>query len=96
MRQVFSRWITLDAQNYIPEVWYAVALLWIALVGFGFMSLHSQAVPPKVKVGWALGILLIPFGGLFAYCCFCLSRVDYYMLESWLPRGKKENRSRNA
>jgi hypothetical protein len=90
MRQVFIRWITLDAQNYIPEVWYAVAVLWIALVVFGLMSLRSQLISTKAKVSWAMVIFLVPFGGLFAYCCFCLSKVDYYMLESWLPRGTKE------
>ncbi len=93
MRQVFFKWITLDAQNYIPEVWYAALVLWIGLLVFGVFSIRSLTVTPQVKLVWTLVILLVPLAGLFAYCCYCLGKVDYYMLDSWILRKGKDSRA---
>ena len=88
MIRTFTNWLRLDAQNLIAEVWWAVLLLWVALVIFGIMSVASQNMEGGSKAIWIGVIIALPLVGLFAYCVFCLTRVDYYMLD-FLFRRKK-------
>jgi len=91
MLQTFFKWLRLDAQNYIPAVWYAVAVIWLALVVMSIFSVRSQTITAQSKTIWTSLIILLPMGGLFAYCLYCLTRIDYHMVD-FLFR-KKPSRS---
>jgi uncharacterized membrane protein len=90
MRELIVKWIRLDAQNYIPAVWIGVVVIWIGLVILGILSVRSQAFAAKTKTGWSLAILFVPFAGLFTYCCYCLTKIDYYALDFFLLRKRKK------
>ena len=100
MRALFVRWLNLDAQNFIPEVWAAVGVLWVLLVVFAIMSIRSQSMTARSKILWGLFVIAVPFVGLFIYCVYCLARVDYYMFEFLLfrrrKRGVKQHRTKRA
>ena len=91
IRTLFN-WLTLDAQNFITEVWLAALILWIALVVMGLLSVKTNTLTREAKLGWAAAIILLPLAGLFAYCIFCLTRVDYHMLEFLFRKRKSAPR----
>jgi uncharacterized membrane protein YhaH (DUF805 family) len=96
MREIFFKLIKLDAQNFIPEVWYAVWALWIAVIIFAWVSIYSQPISSGGKLSWAVLVLAIPFLGMVAYCFYCMSKVDYHLLDFLTVKksGKKRNASR--
>lgn len=90
MRDLIFKWIRLDAQNYIPAVWVGVAAIWLGLVIIAITSVRSQSISASAKTGWILLIVFVPFAGLFTYCCFCLTKIDYYALDFFLLRKRKK------
>lgn len=88
MIRTFTNWLRLDAQNFIAEVWYAALLLWLALVALGILSVGTHNLTRGMKIAWTAVIVLLPLFGLFAYCVFCLTRVDYHMLEFLFHKRK--------
>ena len=88
MIRTFTNWLRLDAQNFITEVWWAMLILWIALVVLGILSVRSQNLTGGTKSLWVEAILGLPLLGLFAYCAFCLTRVDYYMVDFMFRKRK--------
>jgi Flp pilus assembly pilin Flp len=93
MIQTITNWLRLDAQNYITEVWYAVLILWVALVIIGILSVVSNTLTNQSKTMWIALILCVPLAGLFAYCIFCLTRVEYHLLEFLFRKRKSTLRS---
>ena len=98
MREILFKWIKLDAQTIIPEVWYVVGVLWLCVVIIGLISIKSQAMASSVKLRWSALIVLVPFIGMLAYCVYCLTKVDYHMLEFLMvkKKGKRGNLSRQS
>ena len=88
MIRTFTNWLRLDAQNLITEVWWAMAILWVALIVLGLLSVRSQNLTAGSKLMWVAAIICLPLIGLFVYCIFCLTRVDYYMID-FLFRKRK-------
>lgn len=93
MIRTFSNWLRLDAQNFIAEVWYAALILWIALVILGILSVGTHTLTKKSKIIWIAVIVALPLVGLFAYCIFCLTRVEYHMLEFLFRKRKSALRT---
>lgn len=81
MVDLLKRWLTFDAQNIIPEVWQALAVLWVALLIFSFTSVATLEISAAGKFFWLLIIICLPLLGLFLYCIRCLVRADYHQLE---------------
>ncbi len=88
MIRTFTNWLRLDAQNLITEVWWAVLILWIALVTLGILSVRTQSLTFGAKLVWIAAIVALPLLGLFAYCTFCLTRVDYHMIDFLFQRRR--------
>ncbi|MFT5107443.1 MAG: hypothetical protein ACI8XO_003133 [Verrucomicrobiales bacterium] len=88
MIRTITNWLRLDAQNFIAEVWWSMLALWIALVILAILSVRTQNLTRGSKSAWIAAIIGLPLIGLFTYCAFCLTRVDYYMVD-FLFRKKK-------
>jgi len=88
MIRTLINWLTLDAQNFIAEVWWILLALWIALVIVGISDVATHTLTRGGKFAWIVTILIVPIAGLFAYCILCLVRADYHMLEFLIRRRK--------
>lgn len=92
MIQTVFNWLKFDVQNFIVEVWWCCLVLWCLLLIIAISDVVTHGLNRTSKATWILAILFLPLAGLFAYCIFCLSRADYYMLE-FLTRRRKNPRS---
>ena len=88
-------WLKLDAQNFIAEVWWAALILWVVLVAVGISDIATNTLTTTSKAIWIAIVVLLPMAGLFAYCLFCLTRVDYHWLEFLFMR-RKNSRSKGS
>jgi len=84
VRELFFRWLKLDVQNLIPEVWWAVGIIWALLLAFALASIWGQSFGSAARIFWTLLVTLIPVAGLLLYCIFCLLKVDYHFLERFV------------
>lgn len=81
MLHTLFNWLKFDVQNLIVEVWWCVAALWGALVLISLIDVAVSNLRRGEKALWMVLILLLPLGGLAAYCIACLFRADYYMID---------------
>ena len=95
MIRTILNWLKLDAQNLIAEVWWAMLILWVALVLVAVFDVSTNTITGTTKFVWVSAIVLLPLVGLFAYCAFCLTRADYHMLE-FLFRRRRSTRRRES
>jgi len=77
MRDVITRFFTLEALNVTPEVYVGLLGLWVLVTLIGLASALSQPIHPAGRLFWALVIIALPLLGLAVYCLFCLTRADY-------------------
>lgn len=92
MSDVLTRFFALDALNVIPEVYVALAAIWLWILIVNFISISSQEIPSWAKVLWVLIVSGLPVAGVFFYCLFCLLRADYsylHQLGLFMPDRRK-------
>ena len=91
MIRTFTNWLRLDAQNLIAEVWWAMLIIWCALVLIAVFDIATHTFTATTKLGWICAVVFLPLVGLFAYCLYSLAKADYHMLE-FLFRKRKSTR----
>ena len=91
MIRTISNWLRLDAQNLIAEVWWAMLIIWVALLLIALVDIATHTFSLTSKLGWICAVIFLPLVGLFAYCLYSLARADYHMLE-FLFRKRKSTR----
>jgi hypothetical protein len=92
MSDVLTRFFALEALNVIPEVYVALAGIWLWILIVNFFSIAGQQIPPWAKLIWVLVVTLLPILGVFLYCLFCLLRADYsylHQLGLFMPNRNK-------
>lgn len=92
MSDVLTRFFALEALNVIPEVYVALAGIWLWILIVNFFSIASQEIPSWAKLFWLLVVTALPVVGVFLYCLYCLSRADYsylHQLGLFMPSRKK-------
>jgi hypothetical protein len=84
MVELISKVFRLQAENLIPEVQIAGAILWVMLVFCSLTSVWGHADLSKFgKIAWSAAIFFLPLIGLLAYCAYCFSKLDMGFLEAF-------------
>ena len=81
MKDVVIRFLTLNAQNVIDYVYFALVAVWIVMVMVTLFSIRSQDIGAAAKASWTLMTVFLPIFGIGLYCLRCLWRADYPLLE---------------
>lgn len=82
MKTAIHRFITLDARNIIPEVYYGLLFIYAALLFTTLNSIHSQDISPAGKMLWTLFVIVTPIAGMALYAMRCLLTADHSFLRS--------------
>lgn len=88
MRGVITRFFTFDALNVIPEVYYALFIIWAFLIIISWFSIFSQKMNLPAKLLWLVIVTAIPVLGMAIYCVFCLYTADYAYLKRFGLAGR--------
>ena len=92
MREILIRFLSFEALNLIPEIYFALAAIWILIVATTLASIFSQQIHLTAKLFWVAMVVALPIGGAFFYTIFCLFRADYSYLQQmglFLPGNKR-------
>jgi len=92
MRELVTRFLSLDALNVIPEIYLTLLGVWFLVLLVTVASIASQSLPLFGKILWVILVIALPFGGVFLYTFFCLFRGDYSYLQQmgiFLSKGRK-------
>jgi hypothetical protein len=81
MLQVLVNFLTFNALNTPPEVYFGLAAAWALLLVAGCSSIFSQRHWWLFKVLWLLMVIGVPILGLLLYCAYCLFSADYGTLK---------------
>lgn len=82
MKTVIHRFLTLDAKNIIPEVYFGLGCIYLVLVIATISSVRSQDIYMSRKILWVSFILLIPIAGMATYSLSCIFTADHNFLRS--------------
>jgi uncharacterized membrane protein YhaH (DUF805 family) len=91
MREILIHFLSFEALNLIPEVYFALAGIWLLIVCITIASIFSQRIHSLTKLFWAAVVVAIPLAGAFFYTIFCLIRADYSYFQQmglFLPANK--------
>ena len=81
MKEVFLRFITIHPMNDHPILGWALALVWLVLVGNCVASIRQQPIEIRSRLMWKLLVTLVPIVGMAAYLFYCLFKADYTFLK---------------
>lgn len=95
MRQALINFLQFKIQNFIPEVVFALIVIWAVLVICALFSVVSQWMAVGWKLLWIGFIVAVPLVGLLLYCAFCLTRVDYSFMAPFIFPGAGGRETRN-
>ena len=79
MRTVIQRFLSFQAENVAPEIYWALGFVYCLLVAVCLASVSRSGIGGKLA--WAMLILFIPFLGMYAYTVYTLARADYAFLK---------------
>ncbi len=82
MQTAIHRFLTLDARNIIPEVYFGLAFIYVVLVITTISSIRSQNISMFRKILWGSLALIAPIAGMAAYALRCLLTADHDFLRS--------------
>lgn len=81
MVQAIINFLTFNALNTPPEVYFGLALAWLLLLGTGVASVLSRRGSIWLKLMWLLVLISLPVVGLFVYSFVCIVTADYGFLK---------------
>ena len=79
MRTVIQRFLSFQAENVAPEIYWALGLVYFLLLAVSLASVVRSGF--RGKLAWALLISFIPFLGMYTYALYALARADYAFLK---------------
>jgi hypothetical protein len=82
MQTAIYRFLSLDARNVIPEVYWGLAFIYTVLVITTFNSIRSQDMSMSRKILWGSFALTAPIAGMATYSLRCLLTADHDFLRS--------------
>ncbi len=82
MKAALQRFLTFRAENVVVEVYWALGLIYVALLVICLLSIGSGALTPQQRTMWRGCVLFLPIVGMGSYCIFSLLRADYSFLRS--------------
>lgn len=83
MLTVIIRLITLHAENVIPEVIWAMAIIYLVATVVTLTSVWVTYKGTGGKLFWLLLVVLVPFIGIMAHCLRCLTLADIDTLKQF-------------
>lgn len=96
MKEVLIRFITIHPMNDHPILGWAMALVWLVLVGNCVASIRQQPMEIRSRLMWILLIVFVPIVGMAAYLFYCLLQADYTFLKFILGPPKHIQTANNA
>lgn len=89
MRDVLIRFLTGNAINDHPMIYWGMGGAWLVMVVTTIFSIRSQPIRLIYRLIWMLLVLGVPVFGLLLYLLWCLTRFDYSLLRFLLgpPRA---------
>ena len=83
MKDAITNFLTMQPQNMIPQIGIMAILVWVVVVVCSIFSVLSQKLG-KVATGVWIGIIVaVPLVGLFAYCLYCFTKVEFTMFPAF-------------
>lgn len=83
MLTVLIRLVTLHAENVIPEVIWAMAIIYLLALLLTLTSVWSINRKAVGKMFWLLVVIFVPFVGIMAHCFRCLTLADIDSLKQF-------------
>ncbi len=83
MSTVLIRLLTLQAENVIPEVLWALAGVYVIALLITLSSVWVTHKSYKVRFFWMLVVICFPFIGILAHCLMSLSIADISSLKQF-------------
>jgi hypothetical protein len=80
MVQAIINFLTFNALNTPPEIYYGLAFVWLLLLGAGIASVLSRQGRIWLKLLWLLVLIGLPVVGLLIYSIVCVITADYGFL----------------
>ncbi len=96
MKEVLIRFITIHPMNDHPILGWAMALVWLVLVGNCVASIRQQPMEIRTRLMWMLLVVFVPIFGMLAYLGYCLLKADYTFLKFVLGPPKHVQAANNA
>ena len=90
MKEVFFRFITIHPMNDHPILGWALAIVWLVLVGNCMASIRVQPIEIKSRLVWMLVVAFVPIVGMAAYLIYCLLKADYAFMKFILGPPKPQ------
>jgi len=91
MREILIRFLSFEALNLIPEIYFALAAVWLLIVAITLVSISSQPIHLVAKLFLVLMVVALPMIGVLLYTIGCLIRADYSYFQQmglFLPTNK--------
>jgi hypothetical protein len=82
MKNAIHRFLTLDARNIIPEVYFGLLFIYAALLFTTINSIYSQDISSPRKILWILFVIVTPIAGMAIYTLRCLLTAEHSFLQS--------------
>jgi membrane protein DedA with SNARE-associated domain len=82
MITVLIRLLTLNAQNVIPEVLWALLVIYLGALLVTISSVWVTNSSAASRLIWLVVVIAIPFLGIISHCLRCLMLADISMLKA--------------
>ena len=77
MRTTIVNFLTFEALNVIPAIYWILVGVYAALLLVTFWSIWSTGLTKApARVFWSFLVLCLPLAGMYLYSFFCLARSD--------------------
>lgn len=83
MTSILIRLLTLQAENVIPEIIWALMAIYALSVIVTITSVWATFKSVQVRFFWILVVVLVPFLGVFAHCVHSLTLADTTSLKQF-------------
>lgn len=83
MSTVLIRLLTLNAENVIPEVIWALAGIYAVALLVTLTSVWAVCKSYSARFLWMIVVVCIPFLGIMAHCFRCLTLADLSSLKQF-------------
>lgn len=83
MRSVITKFLTFKAENVIPEIYIAVALVYLGMLFACMLSVQKTQKSTWSKLVWIAVCTFIPVVGMFIYSARCMLSADFKFLKEF-------------
>lgn len=83
MRSVITKFLTFKAENVIPEIYIAIALVYFGMLFACMLSIYKTQKTGWSKFIWMAFCVFIPIMGMFIYSAQCMLNADFKFLKEF-------------